>query len=187
MGEADLAEHANVGAAADPVGGGGPLPDPVDGQDRRLVERRAEEGARGVREVVIAEDDLGLVHLEVLADLALDPELLGHPGDHRFLEDAPRLRERGHGRPEDAVELQERLLEEDDHVQVLAADAARLQAEVDRPARKVVVVLLAAEALLFGGRDQGTVLDQRGAGIVEEAGDAEDVHQNCLLASRLMS
>ena len=36
---------------------GGPLADAVDGQDRRLLERRAEEGAGGVRQVVLDEQD----------------------------------------------------------------------------------------------------------------------------------
>ena len=53
---------------------------------------------------------------------------------------------------------------------------ASLQAEVDGVRRKAGVVLVAREALLFGGGDQDAVLQQRGGGVVVEAGDPEDVH-----------
>src|SRR5262249_21476438 len=116
-----------------------------------------------------------------------DPELFGHPGDHRLLKHAPRVRERGHRRPENPVELEERLFEEYDEVQVRAADLAGMQAEVDRAFWEAAVVLLSAEPLFLSGGRQDSILEECGTGIVEEAGDAENIHQNCLLASTVTS
>src|SRR5204863_5471529 len=55
-------------------------------------------------------------------------------------------------------------------------DAAQPEAEIDGTLGKGVVVLLAGEALLFGGRDQPAVTQERRGCVVEVAGDAEDVH-----------
>ena len=58
-------------AATDPVCGGGPLPNAVQRQDRRFVERRRKERARGVRLVVLGKDDLlPVAPVEPLGDFA---------------------------------------------------------------------------------------------------------------------
>src|SRR5262249_19721612 len=110
-----------------------------------------------------------------------------HPGDHRFLEHAARVRKRLHRRSENTVELEEGFLEEHNHVHVLTLDAASTQTEVDGAGREVVVMLLTAEALFLGGRHEDPVLEECRAGVMEEAGNAEDIHQNCLLAPSGMS
>ena len=56
MREADLVGQFDAVAAADAEAGGRPFAHAVDGEDRRLVEGRREEGAGGVRFVVIGED-----------------------------------------------------------------------------------------------------------------------------------
>src|SRR6058998_4225 len=61
----------------------------------------------------------------------------------------------------------ERLLEEDDVVDVGGAEASLAQAEVDGVLGELVVVLLAREALLLGGRDQEPVTQQRCGRVVE--------------------
>ena len=145
----------------------------------RLVEGRAEERAGRVRQVMLAEQDAVRRHAEARLQQVLDPQLVAEPGDHRLAEDFVRPGEHLHARQEQALELHERLLEEDDVVEVVGRDAGRLQAEVDRALRELEVVLLAAEALLFGRGDEHAVAQDRGGGVVEVAGDAQDVHQDC--------
>ena len=76
MGEARLLEQRDVvlaaavpGRRALPEGRRGPLADAVDRQDGGLLVRRAEEGAGGVRQVVLDEEDL----LGRDGDLTADP------------------------------------------------------------------------------------------------------------------
>ena len=59
---------------------------------------------------------------------------------------------------------------------------ARPEAEVDRVLGEPVVVLLAAEALLLHGGHELPVAQEGGRGVVEVAGDPEDVHQDCRCA-----
>ena len=70
MREADLLEDLDLAPGAVAVGGGGPLADAVHGEDRGLLEGRVEEGARGVRAVVLAEEE-GPVPAQALTDREL--------------------------------------------------------------------------------------------------------------------
>jgi len=73
------------------------------------------------------------------------------------LKDAARAGEGLHARQQQALELDKRLLEEDDVVQSDARDAPDSEAEVNRVLRELVVVFLAREPLLLGCRNQLTV------------------------------
>src|SRR5262249_56456747 len=68
---------------------------------------------------------------------------------------------------------------EHDVVERGGRNPAGTKAEVDGVGRVLVVMLLPAEALLLHGRHQLPVADERRRGVVEVAGDAEDVHQDC--------
>ena len=174
--KADLTEQLDVPVTSDSNGCGGPLADPVHGQDRRLAVGRAVEGAGRVREVVAAEEDPLRRNPEVLADQPFDPELLREPLDHRLAEDPEGSRIGRQRRHQDAVELDERLLVEDDPVEILAPELAGPEAELDRVDRKARVVLDPREAFLLSGSDDDAVLNECGGGVVEEARDAENVH-----------
>src|SRR5262245_59135319 len=58
MGKPDLLDVPDVGSLADAEPCRHPLAHAVDGQDCRLLERRAEERTRGVREMMLTEKNL---------------------------------------------------------------------------------------------------------------------------------
>ncbi len=184
--EPDLLQQGELGAAPDPDGGRRPLPDPVHGEDGGLGEGRAVEGAGRVGQMVLAEHDARGREAEPLLQEVADPHLVAEPRDHRLLEQLSGPRERLHAGEQEPLELEERLLEEHDVVERGGGDAPRPEAEVDRVLGKPVVVLLAAEALLFHGGHELPVAQQHGRGVVEVAGDPEHVHQDCRCACSAM-
>src|SRR5262249_44760965 len=95
-----------------------PLPNPVQRDDGRALERRREEGAGRVRFVVTAPTDL-LLPSEALPQRVRDPSLARDPlrnGSLKWLESARRFIERG---LEEALELQKRGVIKADDVDVL--------------------------------------------------------------------
>ena len=90
--EVELADHLDLVAPAHADAGGGPLADPVEGEDRGAVERRRVEGRGGVALVVLGEPELvgPLVaqRPELGLDLVADPELLPQPQGHGPVERA---------------------------------------------------------------------------------------------------
>ena len=82
MREADLVRQLDAVAVPDAVRRRGPLPDPVQRQNGRLVERRRKERTGRVRLVVLREDDLSAVAAQPARDLARQVELLLRPQRH---------------------------------------------------------------------------------------------------------
>ena len=177
MREADLLEQLDVGAPAHAEGGRGPFAHAVHGEDGRLLEGRDQEAGGRVAHVVLGEEDGPRVGLQLLADQRRDPELLVDPERHGLAEGPERAGEgRDVGR-EHPLELQQRLVVEAHGVELLGADAALAQDVLHGPAGEVGVVLLAAEPLLLAGGDDLAVAEDRGGGVVVEAGQPEDVHR----------
>ncbi len=167
MGEPDLLEEIELVPLSRPVTRRRPLSHAVDREDRRFPEGAHEETARGVRLVVLDEEDLPLER-EVPLDVVTGPEFLGQPDRDRLAEGGERPgkgREIGH---QDPLELHERLVVETHVVEVLDADAAGPQAVVHRMVRETGVMLLAREALLRRGRDHLAVPDQARRRVVVE-------------------
>src|SRR5579859_2996752 len=170
----NLLRDFEVDAASGAERGACPFTNSVGGEDGGIVERRRKIGARGVRDVVLAKENLA-VEAERLANLAAYPQLRPEPGLQGADERAPRARV-GRGVPgDDALELEQRFLIEDHVVELVRVDAARVQAEVRRLDGQSSVVFEAAEPLLFGRGHQVAVAQQAGAGVVVEAGQAEDI------------
>jgi hypothetical protein len=92
--------------------------------------------------------------LQLVLEHRLDPQLVGEPRQHRLAEHLPTLREGLQRREQDALELHERLLIEDDVVDVLDPNSCALAAELDGEHRKAVVVFDAREALFLAGGDR---------------------------------
>ncbi len=186
VGEADLLEQLDVRAPAHAVGGGGPLPDAVDGQDRRLLVRGRKEGGGRMAHVVLGVEDRPGVGLELLADRRGHPQLLVEPDRHGLAERVERAGEGGDVGREHPLELEKRLVVEADGVEVLGADPGLGEDVLDGLGGEVGVVALAGEALLLGRRDHLAVLQEGGGGVVVEAGQSENVsgHQNWCLAAR---
>ena len=130
MREVDLLEDLERIPAADAHRRGRPLAHAVHSEDGGLAERRREEGARGVTLMVLGEQELRLeagalaqglelpLEQELLEELLLDPE--GH--GHRKGREPPRSE--GEVCLQESLEFQERLVVEDDVVQLVERDPA---------------------------------------------------------------
>jgi hypothetical protein len=114
-------------------------------------------------------------------DVVFDPQLVAQPRDHRLPKDPIGARKGLHIGEQEPFEFDERLLEKDDIIQISRVYARSPQAEMNRLLRKLVVVFLPCEALLLGSRDELAVAEKGCRSIVEISGDAQDIHQNCLL------
>ncbi len=98
-----------------------------------------------------------------------------HAG-HRLAKDcrrAWRRRERG---LEDPFELDERFFEKPDVVDILRTTYRRGRDRTGSRAAETEVVLDARKALLFRRGHEQAILKQRRCGVVEVAGNAQDVH-----------
>src|SRR4029079_3689642 len=125
------------------------------------------------------EQNAFVCHADAIPYAVLHPELVEEPRGHRLSEDRAGARRRGKHRRQDALELDKRLFEEDHAIEIPAAQASFTEAEANGAIGKVEVVLDPREALFFGSRHEHAVAHERGGGVVEVTGDAEDVHQNC--------
>ena len=125
-----------------------PFANAVHGQDRRLVKGRGIERAGGVREVVLGKEDPIRGHADLGLEVALDPQLLVEPGDHRLSKDRVGVRKGAQCRHQDTLKLEQGLFVKDDIIQVRGGDASLAQAELDRLFWEAIVVLLAAEPFL---------------------------------------
>ncbi len=170
----ELLVQLDIVASAHAERGRGPLAHPVHGEDRRLLERGGEEGARRVGLVVLGEQDLALV-VEGVADLLIHVELVLDP-------QRPRLQERaepgGHDAQvglEDALELEKRLVVEANVCQIGRLDVRLPQTIAGRVHGERRVTLLAGEALLLRGGHDLAVPQQAGGAVVVEGRDPEDV------------
>ena len=173
--EAHLSDQANPVAAPHAVAGGGPFAHAVQRQDRGLLERRRKEGARGMRLVVLGEDEPpGVRAAQTAPQLARQIQLLAQPQRHRLEERPKPLRRVGEVGLEQALELQERLVVEADVVQLLGGHARLAQAVGDGLGGEVVVVLLAGEALFLRRGDDRAVDQQGRGGVVVERRDPQN-------------
>src|SRR4030095_14055124 len=92
-----------------------------------------------------------------VADAVLHPQLVEEPCGHRLAEDGPGARHLSERRLQDAIELDERLFEERDAVDVRSLDAGLVETELNGARGKPEVVLDAREAFLFRRGDEMTV------------------------------
>src|SRR5262249_48808116 len=81
---------------------------------------------------------------------------------------------------EQALELEERLVVEDNVVDLIQRHAGLAQTVLDRVRREARGVLLARESLFLSRRRDTAVLDQRGRAVVIEGRDAKDPHGHAL-------
>ncbi len=176
MREHHLLADVDLIAASDAPRSRHPLAHAIHGQDRRFVKRRTQERAGRVRHVMLAIQNLVGRDAQLRRDLRADPQLVDHPGDHRLAKDLVRLRIGLQHAHQNAIEFAEGLLVEDRVIQVSGLDPGALQTELDGMMGEAEVMLDAAEAFLFGGGNQLTVLQQGGRGVVVVAGDSQDIH-----------
>src|SRR5687768_4203015 len=107
----------------------------------------------------------------LLKQLLLDPERQCH----REAAVAPWCE--GKIRLQQPLEFDERLVVEDNKIDVAEPDLRVVEAIAHGVGRKTRVVLAAAESLLLRRRDDLSVDDQHGSAVVIERGQTEDAHQ----------
>ena len=174
--DCDRAFVGNVSAAQ---GQGRPLADAVRREDGRAPHRRGEESRGRVRLVVLGEEDPIARDTQLGGDDSLDPELAAERVLHRVGKASIGAGKGAEQRGENPVELEHRLLVEDDRVELFGLEARLLEAPFDCAQRKAGVVLAAREALLLRGTDGLPVDEQRGGAVVVVRAEAEDAQQYC--------
>jgi hypothetical protein len=182
VGKVDLALQVQGVAAADGDRGGGPFSHPIHGQHDGFMEWRGEEGGGRVALVVLGKQELctdlaarrelrqRLLQVLLLEQLLLDPQW------DRPAEGGKAARRVGKVGLEQPLELDQRLLEEHDVVDLIEVDLARRKAVADRLGRKAGVMALACEAFLLGGRNHAAVLDEGRRAVVIKGREAEQAH-----------
>ena len=178
MGETLFTEQFQPVVLAAAEGGRGPLADAVEREDGGAGERRGEKRAGSMRFVMA-----GKIHRqgaaaegpEFVLDDAGQPEFRVQPVRHGGGEGPEAARGHGEGRGEDALELQQRLLVVDHGVE----RPLRLrQTPGGGVTGKGGVMLDPRKAFLLGGRDNHSVLQQDGGGVVIVRAEPENTHQN---------
>src|SRR5262249_12987211 len=181
MREMNLARKLDLHLAVLPTsssdGHRGPLAHAIGGEKRGAPRRRSEEGSRGVRLVVLGEEDLLQGDSERGIDDRLHPELAAQRILHRPWKAAPGVREVSQREGENALELEERFFVEHHRIELFWSQAALFQTPLDRGHRKIGITFAPAQPLLLHRADWHTVDEQRGRRVVVMRGDAEDLHQ----------
>src|ERR1041384_4833538 len=95
-----------------------------------------------MRSMVVDEEDLRHRNAEPIPERVAHPELVAHPANHGVAEGSPGSRIGRERRHQDALELDEGLLVEDDVVEIVDTDARRLETEPDGALGIAGVVLL---------------------------------------------
>jgi hypothetical protein len=83
---------------------------------------------------------------------------------------------------QEPLEFHEGLLEKDHIIHISCRDPASPQAKINCVLRELVVVFLPCKPLLLGSSDELAIAEKRRCGIVEVAGNAKNMYQDCLLA-----
>src|SRR5260370_32119722 len=167
----------DAGGAARRDRRGGPFPHASHGQNCRTLKWRWIEGAGGVAEMVIGEQQLSSIPLQFTAQQILLKELLAKPERHGHLERPQTAGREGEVSLQQALEFQERLVIEHRVIDLVQRYAFLRQAVFDGMRRKSGIVLLAAEALFLGRRDNLAVADQGSRAVMIERGNAENSHE----------
>ena len=182
VGKADLPQGPQFPALAQPGGGGGPFPHAIQTEDDRAPKRAGIEGGRRMGQMMLVEQQ-GRNALrrnagdgcDFLAQSGLEQQFLLKPHRQRRHERAQAPRREGKIGFQQALEFEQRLVVEDDPIDVLHSKAALLQAEIHRAGGKGSVVLLAREPLLLGGSAQASVRNQSRGAVVIIGRDAQNV------------
>ena len=158
--EVDLPLRCQALALAKPDRGRGPLPYPIHAQDRRALERAREESRGGMGLMMLGEhqarkffdlapSDRG----ELVAQEFFQVKLFFEPDRHCGQERAKAARRIGEIGLEQAVELKQWLVVEDDVVDLLQRNLAFGKTVLGRMCRKPRIVLLARKSLLLRRRN----------------------------------
>src|SRR6266849_10348058 len=101
--------------------------------------------------MVLAKQDAVLRNTQFRKNGGPHPELVDHPGDHRFAENFIRQRiglQDGH---QDAVKFSKGFFEESNIIEVAATNAGSIQTKLNGALGKAEIVFDASKSLLFRG------------------------------------
>ena len=141
-----------LGARPGAVAAGRPFAHAVDGQNGSRLEWRREKGAGRVRFVVLGEKHLA-VKTHLIRNRFAHEELLAKPQRHRLHERADAGRRVVEIRLEQALELLEGLIVENDIINIGKRNLGLTKAKANSIFRKARIVLFTSEAFLLGGSD----------------------------------
>jgi hypothetical protein len=110
---------------------------------------------------------------DALIEIPGNPEPMSEPQRHRRAEAGKSARGKRKIRFQEPIELYERLLEEDDVVQLVRGDIRLPETVGDGIDRESMIVLLPSEPFLLRGRDDLAITDESRRGVVEEGGNPE--------------
>jgi hypothetical protein len=159
-----------------------PFANPVHHQNGGVLKRRRIERRRGMGKMVLSEQNARWIEIgRYFCELAGEPfflkQLFAQPDRDRHLKgpQSPRgERDIGLQQP---LELQKRLVIENDGVEIGKTAARLFQAIFDRGERKARIVLFPAEPFFLGRGDDRSVCDKRGGAVVVQRRDAENAHR----------
>ena len=176
MREAQLAQHLNRIAAPGADGGCRPFADAIDREDRRLFERRRIKRARRMRQVMLGEKNRALAPQprQFFANGFAQIQLLPQPRRQHARPGRQSARRDGQIGFQHPRELGDRLVVEDDGIEVRRRQPGVPQAKLNRVLRETLVILAPGEALLLRGGEDAAIPHQRGGGVVIPGRDAED-------------
>src|SRR3970040_1310728 len=135
------------------------LADSVNAQDGGFGERAEVESGSGMRLMMLGEQELRQRLLlaaadarELLPEHVLEAQLFLEPDRHRHRERPDALRRICEIRLEQTLEFHQRLVVENDRIELIDFQPPLLQTVLDRGAREAGIVLLSREALLLSRR-----------------------------------
>lgn len=182
MRKVDLPERLEAMLLPRPHRAGGPFADAVQAQHRRVAKRRGVESRGGVREMMLGEQQRGQLGLrqarhrcQFAAQFLLQEQLVLQPHGHGRDERTQAPGSKTEVGFEQALELQQGFVVENDRLDGLQADAGILQAPAQRRRRKGRVVTASGEALFLRGIDNAPVQQQRRGTVMVVGRQAEDV------------
>src|SRR5689334_363771 len=117
------------------------------------------------------------IWLQRIREQLLLKELFADPQRHSHLERTEAARRKRQVRFEQSLELQKRLVIEDDVIDILQRHPAFREAILHRVMGEAGVVFFPAEALFLRGCDDLAVPYQGGGAVMVERGNPENVHQ----------
>src|SRR5271169_5640841 len=166
MRESHFVTERNSVFSTNADGAGSPFTHSIQRQNRSLFKWRREEGACGMRFVMIYKQKLVRISGQLLPNFAGHAQPVLCPKREGYLKGLNPFRCESQICLQEAFKLRQRFFIEDDLIQPGGGNPSLLQTKSDRTGRKSSISLAPRETFLLRGRNNFSVPDQRCRGIV---------------------